>query len=137
MTISTTNNRINQLANGVQTVFPYDFIVQDASHMFVYFDDVLEDTGYTVNGVGNPVGGDVTFDVAPDDGVTVTLQRVVPLTQLIDYLPYDPFPAETHEAGLDKLTQQVQQVSDEIDRAIKSAVSTPEGTSYTLPPPRS
>lgn len=135
MTVSTTNNRINQVADGIQLSFVYDYIVNDASHMMVYLDNVLQATGYTVNGVGNPLGGDVTFVIAPANDVIVTLQRIVPLTQLVDYLPYDPFPAETHEAALDKLTLELQQVSDEISRAIKADVTTPEGTSYTLPLP--
>ena len=135
MTVSTTNNRINQVADGIQLIFIYDYIVNDASHMFPYLDNVLQTAGFTVNGVGNQSGGDVTFDVAPANDVTVTLQRVVPLTQLVDYIPYDPFPAETHEGALDKLTLELQQVSDEISRAIKADVTTPAGTSYTLPVP--
>lgn len=135
MTVSTTNNRINQVADGIVVAFVYDFIVNNASHMLPYLDNVLQVAGFTVNGVGSQSGGDVTFDVAPANGVTVTLQRVVPLTQLVDYLPYDPFPAETHEGALDKLTLQLQQVSDEISRAIKADVTTAAGVSYTLPVP--
>ena len=135
MTVSTTNNRINQVADGIEVSFIYDYIVNNASHMFPYLDNVVQTAGFTVNGVGNPTGGDVTFDVAPANDVIVTLQRVVPLTQLVDYLPYDPFPAETHEGALDKLTLQLQQVSDEISRAIKADVTTAAGVSYTLPIP--
>lgn len=134
MTITTTKNRINQLADGIQTIFIYDFIVLDASHMFPYFDDVLQVAGFTVNGVGDPAGGDVTFDVAPADGATVTLQRVVPFTQLVDYIPYDPFPAETHEGALDKLTLITQQIEDSIARSLQLPVSTAAGD-LTLPEP--
>jgi len=133
MTVSTTKNRINQLADGIQTVFIYDFIVQEESQMKVYFDDVLQSTGYTVNGVGDDAGGDVTFDVAPADGVTITLQRLVDETQLVDYLPYDPFPAETHEDALDKLTLITQQNSDLGERAVTAPVSDDGTTDYTMP----
>jgi len=57
------------------------------------------------------------------------------MTQETDYQPYDPFPAETHEAGLDKLTQICQQQQTEIDRSLKANVDTPAGTEYTLPVP--
>jgi len=133
MTISTTKNRINQLADGVQLIFIYDFIVLDATHMVVYVDNVIMIGGYTVNGVGNAGGGDVTFAIAPVNGTTVTLQRIVPETQLVDYLPYDPFPAETHEGALDKLTLITQQNTDALDRALIAAVTDDGSTDYTLP----
>jgi len=135
MTISTTKNRINQAADGVQLIFIYDFIVLDAAHMFVYFDEVLQVGGYAVNGVGNNAGGDVTFVVAPTNGVVVTLQRIVPLTQAVDYLPYDPFPAETHEGALDKLTTITQQNSDAIERSVKAPITDDGLPNYTLPLP--
>lgn len=136
MTITTTNNRVNQLADGVQTTFPFDFLVQDASHMRVYEDGVITTKSYTINGIGDPAGGNVVFSpTVPANGVTVTLQRVVPLTQQVDYRPFDAFPAETHEGALDKLTQITQQNADEVERSLKGGVATPPGTSYELPFP--
>ena len=41
----------------------------------------------------------------------------VPLTQLNTYVPNDPFPAASHERALDKLTMEVQQLDEAIDRA--------------------
>lgn len=134
MTITTTKNRINQTADGIQTIFIYDFIVLDAAHMFPLFNDVVQGAGFTVNGVGNPAGGDVTFDVPPANGVTVTLARIVPFTQLVDYVPYDPFPAETHEGALDKLTLITQQIEDSIARSLQLPLSTEAGN-LTLPEP--
>lgn len=134
MTVSTTKNRINQTADGVQTVFIYDFIVLNASHMFVYIDNVVMVGGYTVNGIGNAGGGNVTFDVAPANTVIVTLQRLVPETQLVDYLPYDPFPAETHEGALDKLTLITQQNTDALSRSLIAAVTDDGTADFTLPP---
>jgi hypothetical protein len=101
MTVQSTNNRTDTIADGIQTVFVYDYYLINAAHMTVLFDAVDQPTGWTVSGVGDPGGGNVTFDVAPADGVRVTLLRVVPLTQEIDYTEYDPFPAEVAETALD------------------------------------
>ena len=119
MTISTTDNRVNYTADGVLTVFTFDYVVYDEATMTVYLDDVVQGSGYTVNlnaDQDTTPGGDVTFDVAPADQADVTLQRLMPNTQLTDYQPYDAFPAETHERALDRLTMSVQQNADALTR---------------------
>jgi hypothetical protein len=65
-------------------------------------------TNYTVAGGGSPpvvgtvtpVNGAVDFTTA----MTWTIERVTPQTQSLDYVANDTFPAESHEAGLDKVT---------------------------------
>ena len=127
MTISTYENKINYVGDGSTTVFTFVFKVLAENHMKVYLDDVIQGTGYTVtlnaDQNANP-GGDVTFSVAPVTDVVITLLREVPIDQLTDYNPYDPFPAETHERALDKLTTITQQLSERVDRAILFPPST-------------
>ena len=64
-------------------------------------------------------GGQVNFVTAPGTGITVVLLRDTNLTQETDYISNDPFPAETHEAALDKLTLQQQELQEELNRALK------------------
>jgi hypothetical protein len=45
--------------------------------------------------------------------------RNVPQTQAIDYIANDPFPAETHEEGLDRGTMTIQQMQEALDRSFK------------------
>ncbi len=132
MTIASSTNKINHAPDGVQLIFPYDFRVDNATDMVVYLDSVVVPSGWTIDNLGNPVGGNVTFTVAPD-GDVLTLLREVPLTQGIDYTPYDAFPAETHEEGLDKLTMALQQQSEVIGRGITAPVSDAGTTDFTLP----
>ncbi len=107
MTVSTTTSNIVYTADGVQTVFSIPFYVDQPSDMIVGLDGVVTESGFTVtlnaNQSTNP-GGDVTFDTAPTNGVQVDLIRLTGRTQQTDYSAYDPFPAETHERALDKLT---------------------------------
>ena len=78
-------------------------------------------THYTVSGVGDASGGNVTFTSGntPATGETVVIRRAVPQTQAIDYIANDPFPAESHEEGLDRATMTIQQMQEELDRSFK------------------
>jgi hypothetical protein len=65
----------------------------------------------------------------------VTLLREIDYTQDVDYQPLDAFPAETHEAALDKLTFLSQQLKEIIDRSVTLPLSAPEAASAVLPDP--
>ena len=78
-------------------------------------------------------GGQVNFVTAPGTGITVVLLRNTNLTQETDYISNDPFPAETHEAALDKLTLQQQELQEEVDRSIKlSRTNTMNSTEFVV-----
>lgn len=134
MTVTSETNKAQATGNGVVKAFAYTFQVPELEWLEVYLNDVLQTSGYTVSGIGAPTGGAVTFTVAPAAGVTVTLLRVVPLTQEVDYQPYDPFPAEVAEGTLDKLTMITQQMQEELDRSWKVPIDTPP-TADVSPPP--
>ena len=92
-------------------------------------------THYTVTGAGSASGGDITFTAGniPVSGETVVLIRALPQTQAIDYIANDPFPAESHEEGLDRATMAIQQLQEEVDRAIKlSRTNTITSSEFTV-----
>ena len=61
-------------------------------------------------------GGVVTFTRAPTPGYNyVQVRRNTDVTQLLDYDPYRPFPAESSEFALDKITLILQEHDTEID----------------------
>lgn len=80
---------------------------------------------YTVSGTFDPDtsrypnGGSVTFNTAPPSGYTIALFREVTLTQEVDYVANDAFPAETHENALDRLTMIAQQLRDDVDKSLR------------------
>lgn len=127
MTVSTTISNIVYTADGVQTVFPITYSVDSASDIVVGLDGIITTTGFTItlnaNQSANP-GGEVTFDTAPVNGVQVDLARQTSLTQQTDYNAYDPFPAETHERALDKLTL----IAQDIDSRSAKYVRVPTAT---------
>jgi hypothetical protein len=56
-------------------------------------------------------GGQVTITAAdPATAVQVIITRSTPISQLVDYQPYSPFPAETTEFTIDKITLILQEL---------------------------
>jgi len=125
MTVSSQQSEVPYAGDGVTTVFPIPFYFLQNSDIQIVVNDALgnlyppvQNVDYTVTGAGNQAGGTATFSIAPVNGRTVTIQRIVPATQLTDYQPNDDFPAETHERALDKLTMLVQQTIAGLGRAL-------------------
>lgn len=121
MTVSSQTSRIEQLGDGTTTAFAVNFYFLENSDLKVFVNGVLQTitTNYTVTGAGNPAGGTVTFVSAPANGVQVVIFRDPALTQGLDYIDNDPFPAESHERGLDKLTMIAQRIRDLVSRALR------------------
>lgn len=144
MSVSSTNTKKSHSANGTAHSFAYDFkIFADADlQVIVRSAAGVEtvktlNTHYIVTNAGTDSGGNVLFkfntgtssdahfsstDQRPQSGETVVLARNLTLTQGTDYIANDPFPAESHEDALDRLTFIAQQQQEELDRAIKSSV---------------
>lgn len=106
-------------ANGMQTVFSYSFPIFASEDLKVFFNGAQQVSGFTVSGAGNTSGGDVTFAAAPADGTIVTLQRVLPLERLTDYLEGGDFSANSINTELDFLMATVQQIARENDLSLK------------------
>jgi len=132
MTLSTTINKVSYSGTGSQDTFAYTYKIFSSSDIEVYIRNTLGTetkktitTHYTVSNVGNASGGNIVFTTGntPLNTDTVIIVRTVPLTQTFDYVLNDPFPSDSHEDGLDKLTMQVQQVKEEVDRSIKASVT--------------
>ncbi len=126
MSLSTTASKVQYSPNGSTTVFPFALYFLDAAHLVVTLTDATGvDTlqvitvNYTVQGVGTTSGGQVTMNVAPASGTTLTIKRVVPITQLVHYVPTNSFPATTHEQALDRLTMVCQQLAELFGRCVQ------------------
>lgn len=76
--------------------------------------------------------GDSIFTEIPSNAYKLILLREIDLTQEIDYIEHDNFPAETHERGLDRLTLLIQQLDEKIARSILRDIS--HTTGLVLPP---
>lgn len=129
MTIASDISRVDLVGDGVNDTFVFTFEIYTKTDILVYVGGVLKDVDvhYTVPiaGIENPDGGNVVFTVGnkPGDGVTVSIILNLPLTQSIDYVEADKFPAETHERGLDRLVKIAQQHKEKLSRTPSVAIS--------------
>ena len=142
MTISSTTTKNSYSGNGSTTAFAYTFFIPTSSDIQVIerssagVETVKTEgtgsTNYSISGVGNSSGGTVTMVTAPASGTTLVLRRSTTQTQTTDYVANDPFPAETHEAALDKLTIIAQDLQEEMDRSFKvSRTNTITSSTFT------
>jgi len=142
MTVSTTESRIGYNGNGATTAFafPYRFLANADLVVTLVRADTTQvvqtlNTDYTVTGAGDDAGGTVTMVVPPATGQQLVIVRDVPLTQETDYISGDPFPAESHETALDKLTMISQRLNNLISRSIRLSDADLLVSSTILPSP--
>ena len=142
MTISSTTVKNSYAGNGTLDTFNYTFkIFADTDLQVIIRDATATETvktlttHYTVTGAGSASGGTIVFTAGniPTATETVVIRRAVPQTQAIDYIANDPFPAESHEEGLDRAMMTLQQLQEEVDRSIKlSRTNTMNNTEFTV-----
>lgn len=133
MSIANENNRVDITATATQAVFAYDFQIDDESEIAVYLtpdgndpveaDDLLTlTTDYTISGVGDSGGGNITLTVgsfptgAGADDVVVAI-RAIPFTQPDAYNVGEDN-AENYENSMDRMAMRVQRLEELLTRAL-------------------
>ena len=140
MTISSTVIKNSYNGNGSTTAFTFTYYIIQEEDLEVIIRSSSGgettktlNTDYTVTGVQSNSGGTVTMTTAPAIGETVVIRRNTAKIQDTDYVANDPFPAEVHEAALDKQTIISQEIQEEVDRSIKlSRTNTIGSTEFTI-----
>lgn len=146
MTVSTTTAAVAYNGDGATTVLAVPFYFLASAQLLVQQVNTLVspptittlaiNVGYTVQNAGVESGGSITLAVAAPVGTNTVITRNVPFTQLIHYVPNDPFPASTHEQALDQLTMEVQQINTQVALSVTLPSATlGSGISATLPYP--
>jgi len=125
MSVSTTTAKVAYTLSSTTQTLSVPFYFLESSHLKVIktvsgADTVLTTgTNYTVTGAGNNAGGSITLTgTGVAIGNVITIRRDVPITQLVDYVYNDKFPAETHERALDKLTMISQAQQEATNRGL-------------------
>ncbi len=132
MTITNTSNKITYTGSGTTGPFTYNFKIFEDTDLEVTKHTIADGTSvtlalttdYTVTGAGNDAGGTITLTASLSSSYKLIIRRVLPITQEIDYIANDPFPAATHEEALDRSTMINQQQQEQLDRAVLVPVGT-------------
>lgn len=138
--LTTSQSYVIYPGNGATTVFPFNFIILQASHLVVYIQNTavqgsspitLSPTQYSVTGIGNINGGTVIYPASGSPlaaGWTITIQRIVPYQQPTSLSNQGAFYPQVVEESLDLLTMQNQQLAAQI--AGETAVIYPVGINW-------
>jgi len=131
MTLSASTARVQYSGDGSTTAFTVTFKFYEQTELSVVLtssagvDTVqTKDTHYTVSGGisgGDPATGTVTMTTAPATGETLTILRNMDFKQETDFPESGAFPAKAQEQQHDKAIMSLQQLREEVDRAIKFA----------------
>jgi hypothetical protein len=129
MTISSIAVADQYTGNGALVTYVINFSFITSAEVEVSIDGVLQAAVSDYN----VVGSDVVFVTAPASGTAIVIKRISDFLQSSDYVSNDPFPAETHEGALDKLTIQTQFLKEELRKAIRIPDRDPVSLNPELP----
>lgn len=142
MTVSSEVNRWDYTGNGVLITYPFTAEIYVKTDLKVYVSGVLKtvDVDYTIAAasIEDPDGGNVVFTTAPALSAPIAIVLNLPMTQLVDYVEGDKFPAETHERALDRLVKLIQYIKGKFshvaklgdDSAIELVMPNPSASAY-------
>ena len=129
MTVPSDVNKHIYAGNGVTRVWPYTFLLYDASHLQVWVkrgdeESALLERGYVLNEqektVTYPPEGTGESPLSADDQIII--MRVVPVLQLLDLLNQGEFFAEDIEKQFDLVVMMIQQITETLRRAVVGPV---------------
>lgn len=124
MTLTASLTRVDYAGDGTTTNFTVPFIFFGPDEVAVYsatastITTLVRGVNYSVLG-GNGATGTVVATVAPAGGTTWSIVRATTPTQQVGFLTGDPFPAQTLERALDRLTAMMQELSARMDRTVR------------------
>lgn len=142
MTVGTNSSRVSYDATVTGLVsFPVPFRFLRAQDLRVVrrtaagvASTLILGTHYSVVGADQAAGGTVNLVTGLAIGDRLTIGRVTTRDQALVYVPNDPFPAKTHEHGLDKVTMIAQEAADVESRTLRVPFDEPAGaTDFELP----
>ena len=99
------------IADGILTDFAGNWPILNEGVITVYVDDILQvlTTDYTILPGWGEDGGIVRFNVAPANLAVVLIKRQTPITQDVDFVAFEAFPADVVEGVFDKMTMIMQE----------------------------
>lgn len=131
MALQETPNKHKYEGDSVTTQFDYDFKITDKTYIKVLKIDtnasptttvtLTVDIHYTVSGVGNDTGGQVTHPLSGSNlaaGEFIVLKPNFPFKQATEFRNQGGFSPEVHEDAFDYVTMLVKQQQEELDRAV-------------------
>lgn len=127
MTISNENCKVTVIGNDAQMIFNYGFLIPQnvqPTLLMLGLDGTItpvNNAQWSFTGAGNPNGGTFTYPLSGSPiatGVTLTLLRDVPYSQVTNLVNQKALYPESVEGALDWLAEQTQQLAEVQGRAL-------------------
>lgn len=128
---------IQYIATSGQTVFPYPFVItQDSDLIVVDNGNTLStDQGYTLSGVGNSNGGNVTFTSGATTGDIITLYRDIPIERITQIGQNSGFSSTAFNAEYNNIYLILQQLNETFAQVLQTPITnTKSGAGTVLTP---
>lgn len=127
MTLETTNVKNVYAGDGVTIHWGYTFDIITATDVLVMITSAIGihtvlDSNYTVDTLNSRVIYPNSGTPLAADGSTITVYRSRPKVQETSFSDSGPFPASAFQRILDSLTMMVQELADEMSRAIRYTI---------------
>lgn len=123
MTLSTTQTKVVYIPDGAQTRYAVPFPLFDARDVACIAVSASGKetplTAFAVEGLGRESGVYVRFYEAPEAGGSLVIRRSTRLVQETDYPEGGKFPSAVVERDFDRVTGMIQELQEEVDRAVK------------------
>lgn len=125
--------RVQYTASGSKT-FTFAWPIWDSDEIRVYDNtDLVSSSLYSVTfTAGDPLGGSVVFDTAPTVAHTITIVRRSLQERTTDFALSGPFSMSTMNTQIDRVTGQVQDLQEQISRAVTVEIT--QDVTVTAPP---
>lgn len=130
---------VSNNVNGVTSVFPYNFRILAAADLLVLVNNIVQVLGvhYTVDGVGNNTGGNVTFlpSFIPVAGSQVVRQRNMEYKRPDDFQIGGEMRASEVNKNYDAAVMMIQQLAEAISRTMIAPPGSGIDTQLPAPEP--
>jgi hypothetical protein len=130
--VSSLTNKTVISGNGITTVFSYNFQINNAVDVLAIYTNAtgvsttLTSAQYTITGLGSVSGGTLTYPLTGSpiaSGTTLTIARILGLTQPTSISNQGAFYPQAVEAAIDRAVMEVQQISEQIGRTIVGPIT--------------
>lgn len=108
MTVSNITPDFTEISDGVTADYAFTFKLAEAADLKLYYDGVLQVSGYTVT-INDGEGGNVNLSPVPAASTVIYSKRVTPPTQPLEIPRGQPFDEAKTEEMIDRVTMLVQE----------------------------
>lgn len=113
--------RVRYVANGTNREFSFPFPIFEPTDINVYLNDVLINSGFSVEDAGKSEGGKIVFKTEPAQETVVTILRNLEIKRTTDFQEGGAFRAKVINHELDYQTACIQQLEENFKRAVMLA----------------